>query len=96
MQEDFTAALLPCIVVFMYVPVGVPPLSGFVSLCRSLAFIPISFSLAYIFRGELLVCYLSLSISLSSSPPFACTIAASSQGDNIHRWKALIYVNMVK
>ena len=90
MQEDFTVALLPCIVVFMYVPVGVPPLSGFVSLCRSLAFIPISFSLAYIFRGELLVCYLSLSL------PFACTIAASSQGDNIHRWKALIYVNMVK
>ena len=44
---------------------GVPPLSGFMTLCRSLAFIPISVSLAYIFRGQ---SYMSIILSPSLSP----------------------------
>ena len=63
---------------------GVPPLSGFVSLCRSLAFIPISFSLAYIFRGQ---CYNSvLSLCTLSLSPFIPSL--------IHNKGILMYMYM--
>jgi len=39
-------------VVFFFYPPGVPSVAGVLSALRSLAFIPISFTLAYVVRGE--------------------------------------------